>query len=170
MFVVNMAVLYWIKQLKEYKPFVNDRKTEILKLTSAEQCQSASELKVNRLWHEGPEFLRSAPENWSEFLSKAMVRSDEDVLCEIKGYKTAVETSAVMQVNVKNLDVNLKAIIDANRYGDLGEFLRVTSYCLRFLHNLKCKHHKKELLTGLITSQEIGDAECLGYWKCKQMF
>ena len=64
----------------EYKPFVNNRKTEILKLTSAEQwfaeqwfyCktklnptdlgtkgQSASELKVNKLWHEGPEFLRS---------------------------------------------------------------------------------------------------------------
>ena len=35
--VDNTAVLYWIKQLKEYKPFVNNRKTEILKLTSAEQ-------------------------------------------------------------------------------------------------------------------------------------
>ena len=37
MFVDNIVVLYWIKQLKEYKPFVNNRKTEILKLTSAEQ-------------------------------------------------------------------------------------------------------------------------------------
>ena len=70
MFVDKTEVLYWIKQLKEYKPFVNNRKTEILKLTSAEQwfhCktkinpadlgtkgQSASELKVNKLWHEGP--------------------------------------------------------------------------------------------------------------------
>ena len=90
-----------------------------------------------------------------------MVSPDEEVLCEIKGYKTAVETSTVMQVNVQNLDVNLKAIIDPNKYGDLGKLLRVTSYCLRFLHNLKCKHHEKELLTGLITSQEISDAECL---------
>ena len=103
MFVDNTAVLYWIKQLKEYKSFVNNRKTEILKLTSAEQwfyCkikinptdlgtkgQSASELKVNKLWHEGPEFLRSAPENWPEFVSKVMVSPDEEVLCEIKGYK-----------------------------------------------------------------------------------
>ena len=31
MFVDNTAVLYWIKQLKEYKSFVNNRKTEILK-------------------------------------------------------------------------------------------------------------------------------------------
>ena len=139
MFVDNTAVLYWIKQLKEYKPFVNNRKTEILKLTSAEQwfyCktkinpadlgtkgQSASELKVNKLWHEGPEFLRSAPENWPEFVSKVMVSRDEEVLCEIKGYKTAVKTSAVMQVNVQNLDNNLKAIIDANKYGDLGKLL-----------------------------------------------
>ena len=166
MFVHNRAVLYWIKQLKECKPFVNNRKTEILKLTSAEQwfyCktkinladlgtkgQSASELKVNKLWHEGPEFLRSAPENWPEFVSKVMVSPDEEVLCEIKGYKTAEKTSAVMQVNVENLDVNLKAII--------AIIARVTSYCLRFLHNLKCKHHKKELLTGLITSQEISEA------------
>ena len=89
-----------------------------------------------------------------------MVSPDKEVLCEIKGYKTAVKTSAVMQVNVQNLDVNLKAIIDANKYGDFGKLLRVTSYCLRFLHNLKCKHHKRELLTGLITSQEISDAEC----------
>ena len=37
MFVNNTAVLYWIKQLKEYKPFVNNRRTEILKLTSAEK-------------------------------------------------------------------------------------------------------------------------------------
>ena len=112
MFVDNTAVLYWIKQLKEYKPFVNNRKTEILKLTSAEQwfyCktkinpadlgtkgQSASELKVNKLWHEGPEFLRSSPENWLEFVSKViMVSPDQEVLCEIKGYKTAVKTSAV---------------------------------------------------------------------------
>ena len=62
---------------------------------------------------------------------------------------------------MQNLDVNLKAIIDANKYGDLGKLLPVTSYCLRFLHNLKCKHPKKELLTGLIMSQEISDAECL---------
>ena len=45
-----------------------------------------------------------------------MVSPDEEVLCEIKGYKTAVKTSAVMQVNVQNLDVNLKAIIDANKF------------------------------------------------------
>ena len=120
-----------------------------------------SELKVDKLWHEGPEFLRSAPENWPEFVSKVMVSPDEEVLCEIKGYKTAVKTSAVMQVNVQNLDVHLKAIIDANKYGDLGKLLQVTSYCLRFLHNLKCKHHKNELLTGLIMSQEISEAECL---------
>ena len=107
MFVDNTAVLYWIKQLKEYKPFVNNRKTEILKLTSAEQwfyCktkinpadlgtkgQSVSELKVNKLWHEGPEFLRSAPENWPEFVPKVIVSPDEEVLCEIKGYKTPVK-------------------------------------------------------------------------------
>ena len=59
-----------------------------------------------------------------------MVSPDEEVLCEIKGYKTAVKTSAVMQVNVQNLDVNLKTIIDANKYGDLGKLLRVASYCL----------------------------------------
>ena len=90
-----------------------------------------------------------------------MVSPDEEVWCEIKGYKTAAKTSAVMQANVQNLDVNLKAVIDANKYGDLGKLLRVTSYCLRFLHNLKCKHHKKELLKCLITSQEISDTECL---------
>ena len=98
---------------------------EILKLTSAEQwfyCkkkinpadlgtkgQSASELKVNKLWHEGPEFLRSAPKNWPEFVSKVMVSPDEEVLCEIRGYKTTAKTSPVMQVNVQNLDVNFKS-------------------------------------------------------------
>ena len=151
MFGDNTKVLYWMKQLKECKPFVNNRKTEILKLTSAEQwfyCktklnpadlgtkgQSASELKVIKLWRRGPEFLRSAPENWPEFVSKVMVTPDEEVLREIKGYKTAVKTLAVMQVNVQNLDINLKGIIDANKYRDLGKLLRVTSYCLRFLHN-----------------------------------
>ena len=118
-------------------------KTKINPADLGTKGQIASELKVNKLCHEGPEFLRSAPENWPEFVSKVMVSPDEEVLCEIKGYKTAVKTSTVMQVNVQNLDVNLKAIIDANRYGDLGKLVRVTSYYLRFLHNLKCKHHKK---------------------------
>ena len=72
-FVDSTAVLFWIKNSKEYKQFVQNRKDEINKLTHPEQwhyCeteknpadigtrgQSAIKLKENNLWLKGPEWL-----------------------------------------------------------------------------------------------------------------
>ena len=96
-FVDSTTVLFWIKNSKEYKQFVQNRKDKIDKLTHPEQwpyCetkenpadigtrgQSAIKLKENNLWLKGPA-------NWPEYVNKVTITPDEDILREIRGSKT----------------------------------------------------------------------------------
>ena len=69
----SITVLYWIRNIGEWKQFVHHRVNEILKLTNKEDwghCPGvenpadigsrgvlASNLKVGKLWWEGPDWL-----------------------------------------------------------------------------------------------------------------
>ena len=112
-FVDSTAVHFWIKNSKEYKQFVQNRKDEINKLTAPEQrnyCetkknpadigtrgQSAIKLKENDLWLKGPERSILPPENWPEYVNKVTITPDEDILREIRGGK---KDTHVLQVIV----------------------------------------------------------------------
>ena len=93
----SMNVLYWIKgQSKQYKPFVANRTGMIHEFSSPNQWKyiptkdnpadltsrgvSVTELAQNKLWWEGPSFLKKDPSLWPE--SKIMI--DEDAKIEIK--------------------------------------------------------------------------------------
>ena len=52
-------------------------------------------------------------------------------------------------------------IIDTSRFNNLGKLLRVTTFILRFIENLKCRIQGRELVTGKIKVDELEAVELM---------
>jgi hypothetical protein len=79
----SMTALYWIMNKGEWKQFVHHRVNEILKLTNkgdlvhypgvenpadiGSRGVIASQLKYNKLWWVGPDWLTKSKEEWPKF-------------------------------------------------------------------------------------------------------
>ena len=136
--------VFWIKNSKECKQFVQNRKDEINKLTHPEQwhyCETKKnptdigtkgqsaiiKLKENNLWLKGPEWLTLPPENWPEYVNKVAITPDEGILREIRGSK---KDTQVLQVIVQRSRFNLETVIDIKIFSNFRRLLRVTVLCL----------------------------------------
>ena len=89
----------------------------------------------NKLWWEGPEFLKLKKEQMFEF---SIPESNFDT----KDRKTS---STCFSLNAEKLTCNVNNIIDFNRYSNYDQVLRITAWILRVMCNLKSVKTQKTI-------------------------
>ena len=106
------------------------------------------------MWWNGPEFLY---ENIN-YESNYQLRENEKEIClqSLEGDSLSINSSLFYD-EVKNENVillntdeiisqNIGDIIDIDKFSEVNKLLRVTSYVVRFIRNLKRKLHGEKLL------------------------
>lgn len=169
----SKAVLYWIKSNREYKQFVQNRVKEILELTNSdiwEHCPGfqnpadvgsrgclASELVNNKIWWNGPAWLKEPPEFYPKLVSSTCEEDlHEDCVKEFRTKPNKGEsTSVLLSTTEKKTVPNLSKIVSAERYSTFKKLVRVTAFVLRFISNIKKKQENSELLRNILTREEI---------------
>ena len=162
----SKTTLYWIANNGEWKQFVQHRVNEILLLSRKEDWGhvagaenpadlgsrgvSATQLRESVLWWEGPKWLKKGEDMWP---NGAKLESSEEVKSERKRLNVMVAIAKGPR-GVSN-------IIDISRFSNLGKLLRVTTFVLRFIENLKCKRQGRQLVTRRIKVEEIEAAELI---------
>ncbi|GBN44277.1 hypothetical protein AVEN_211376-1 [Araneus ventricosus] len=155
----SSIVYYWIKGDPErFKIFVKNRVKEIQKLS--DPCEwlhtpgtdnpadiisrglTINELKSSKIWWQGPSWLIENKNNWPEFSKPndhSNVTKNKENL-ELK--KSVVIKSTTVSENQIEEDL-------IKRYSSFSKLIRVTAWCLRFLHNCKLtsKNRKKDHLS-----------------------
>ena len=160
----SIAVLYWIQNKCDWKPFVQHRVNEILTQSRKEDWghvvglenpadigsrgASPSQLVGNNLWWGGPNWLKGEKESWPQALP---VEESIEVKEEMKGQ--VVLTSTVESINT------VGSVIDINRHSSLGKLLRVTAFVKRFISNLKRKKEGAVVITENLDAEDIQNAE-----------
>ena len=132
----SMTALYWIKNRGEWKQFVSHHVNEVLKLTRRGEwghcpgkenpADIGTQLKSNKLWWVGAEWLKKPKEEWPKF---------EDVS---KGLEVVEEEhkSATLIVQVERQS-SPERVIDLEKFSNLEKLFRVTAWVLRFIRNLR---------------------------------
>jgi hypothetical protein len=158
--VDSTATLCWIRNERLWKQYIQNRVTEIQKLSSPEMWHfcpgilnpanlpsrgiSAKALCQERLWLKGPDFLFQSEDQLPTNPEKGTIDNDDDILCEaVKGPTDVVRSlPANTSEEPKVIRANISAVIDIDRFGNLKKLLRVTAYVLRFVNALKkAKQH-----------------------------
>ncbi|XP_028418532.1 uncharacterized protein LOC114543945 [Dendronephthya gigantea] len=161
----SMTALYWIMNNGEWKQFVRHRVNEILKLTNKEDwghCPGvenpadigsrgvvASQLKDNKLWWVGPDWLIRSKEEWPKFEAAAKTST---VLEEER-------KSSVMVVASSKELASISKVINLEDYGTAERLFRVTAWVLRFGFNARAKSKGMEKRCGELTVEELDEAE-----------
>ena len=105
------------------------------------------------LWNV-PEFLLDVVELWltPEFRNSVKEKDNADVSDEI----------LVCSVVVEPLIIGVGKIVGLERFSSIDRLLRVTSYILRFAHNIKLRVIKNvKSGTGYLSSEELCNSEAL---------
>jgi hypothetical protein len=108
----------------------------------------ASQLKDNKLWWEGPDWLTKSKEECPKFEA-----TDKTVLEEER-------KSVVMVVGVIKPSI-LRRVIDLNDYGIAERLFRVTAWVLRFGFNVRAKASGIDRQNGELTGNELIEAESI---------
>ena len=162
----SQTALYWLNNRGERKQFVKNRVNEILLLSSKAEWGhvsgvdkpadlgsrgvKASVIRSNRLWWEGPAWLKEGEAAWPKF-------NEVHVFVSIE-----VERKKVSVLSVQTVEVtSISKVIDVNRFSSLSKFLRVTALVLRFLENNKNNKVCKLMPENPISVAEIAMAEKL---------
>ena len=150
LWIDSTTVLYWIKNEKPWKQYVQHRVREIRQLTNKGQWQwkycpgkinpadlasrgvTGKELVNNSLWWNGPEFLLKPESEWPTFTFNQV---DETAMHEIVKCQPQTVHSLVNHAQLNSCDLN--KVIDLNKFSSLTKLLRVTAYILRFIEVLK---------------------------------
>ena len=171
-FTDSKVVLYWIKGItKEWKPFVENRVSELRKLVPAEcwrHCPgkqnpadipsrdaTPAEIASCKLWRHGPDWLVDFKREFEE----DNIRMPEECLKEMKvSYYNLTHSSSTTN-EPSSLD---KAIVCEN-FSRLQRLLRVTAYVIRFVEQLKPKLKNENIpfKADELTSLEISRAEVM---------
>ena len=160
----SMTALYWIKNRGEWKQFVSHRVNKVLKLTTRgewEHCpgkenpadigsrgELGTQLKSNKLWWVGPEWLKKPKEEWPKF---------EDVS---KSQKVVEEErkSATLIVQVERQNSPERGI-DLEKFSNLEKLFRVTAWVLRSIQNLRTGKEDEDKQFGELTVHELVESE-----------
>eukprot|EP00112_Aurelia_sp_Birch-Aquarium-sp1_P000703 Seg1067.16 transcript_id=Seg1067.16/GoldUCD/mRNA.D3Y31 product="putative protein K02A2.6" protein_id=Seg1067.16/GoldUCD/D3Y31 len=172
----SATALLWIKKVGEWKPFVQHRVKEILKLTDRacwQHCPTdsnpadigsrgtkATKLKDDKLWKEGPDWL--VTEEWPKKLQN--LDADE---AEEERVKRVVQSNIVRQTESKQ---NLSSVIDCNRFSKEIKLYRVTARVLRFINNLKACVRKEDTVDGELSTEETRKAQKLWLEEIQRAF
>ena len=161
----SQIVLYWIFKNSNSKPFVTHRIKEIVKsfpdkvwsyTPSSENPAdlltrgiTTQQLLSSQLWSQGPHWLTSKSE-WPKW-SPTSVLHLQLVDCE------DTDTTQDDLCATDNI-TGIHNVVDISHYSRISKLLAVTSYVLRFIHNV-CRQQSK--LTGPLTVSEVNRARTL---------
>jgi len=164
----STVALSWIRGVtKEYKQFIQNRVTEIRKLSPVD-CWRYCPTKENpadiasrgaRAWWHGPSYLLNPKEQWPSQPSQNVASKDADQ--ELKSKKVNVNDMSTLLSTVNSQKQQLGELIKVSRYSSVLRLVRVTAYVLRFINNLKRSLAKQENLKCELSVDEINAAEKL---------
>jgi len=148
--VDSTTVLYWIKQEKPWKQYVQNRVQEIRQRVpeaawnyspgaqnpaDLPSCGlSGKELVESSLWWNGPEFLKNPDSDWPK--SPEMKADNEEAMIELVKRPPNV-THSLLNAQESLTPINFTAIIEPRKYSSLMRLLRISAYVLRFIKKLK---------------------------------
>lgn len=152
----SLTVLGWItSDTRNYKQFVASRVCEILESSDAQQWRwiptsynvaddstrmKIADLSTESRWFNGPPFLSEPEESWPKRINPG--ESHEEL-----------RPHAIAHVNFHDSSLNIE------RYSSWKKVVRVQSYVLRFIHNLKAKKERSSNKSGSLTRSEFVKSE-----------
>ena len=164
----SKVALYWIMGTeKEWKPFVENRVTEIRRLvppTSWSHCSgrenpadlpsrgmTPTKLVGSKLWRYGPEWLVHSRSHIDE-----NVEMPDECLKEIK-----ISPHRTRNLLMMSNQHSLNDVIHCKEYSSLSRLLRITAYVIRFIDKLnpRVKRSGESDCKSQLTAHEIGRAE-----------
>ena len=167
----SKVTLYWITgSEREWKQFVQNRVSEIRKLLPLGTWKhvagkdnpadlpsrglAVTELSVNKLWREGPDWLREG-----EILNaQENTVMPEECISEMK----ALDRKSTLNLLVTEERPSLSQILHCEQYSTIRRLLRVTAYVVKFVRLLKQKTQSSDTSPStVLTATEISDAEML---------
>ena len=171
-FTDSKVALYWIRGVeKEWKPFVQNRVNEIRRMTPTEcwhHCPGREnpadipsrgimplELRGNRLWRHGPDWLVSFTMETNCTEESAI---PEACLKELK----VTQPRETLTLLSSSEPTGLSCIINCKDFSKLSRLLQVTAYVIRIVRVLRCKIKKMEVVASPeLNAAEIAEAETL---------
>ena len=171
--VDSTATLCWVKNCKLWKQFVRHRVSDISKLSSRNEwyyCpgplnpadlpsrgRSSSSLHNYFFWWEGPEFLKAQQCDWPNQIGNDEVENKEALREKVK-YEPTVTHAMVNSGD--EIPPQINEVLQLSSYSTKGRLLRVLSWVLRFINNLKATVQEKSLnLEQQISVTEMEIAE-----------
>ena len=166
----SQCVLEWLKQKENDDVFTRNRVNEITKENDITfryvntkhnpadiptRGTTATELKNNKLWWNGPEWLKQDPEEWPLWNTETFNLGNQD---QEEDNQIIFEMS-VAQPEIEPIFSPFE--IDETRYSSLTKLLRVTAYVNRFIRNAKNKAKTNQKVLKHVTAEEIDKAEML---------
>jgi hypothetical protein len=161
----STVVMYWIKGThKEWKPFVQNRISEICKTspTKWHHCPGVTnpadlpskgiimpELQVSRLWRYRPDWLKDIPKS-----SNVDDRTEMPAECSRELKASNKKTHNLAATEVKH---TIGDVIDSERFSSFRRLVRVTAYVLRAMKLFKNKADSKS--SDSLSIEELADAE-----------
>ena len=170
--VDSYTTLCWIKNVRPWKQYVQQRIVEIRKLSNKEswrfcpgainpadipsQSCSGIDLTNKGLWWKGPDFLKSSPETWPD-----MSTAYETTEAQAELQKSpATITHALCNTSDTVITLNLEKIIDITRYGIMNKLLRVTGFVLKAVEIWKART-KQSTREKLVVAEALTAADLL---------
>ena len=165
----SQCLLQWIKNRENTSIFVRNRVTEIINETDVvfryintkhspadipTRGMSINELKNNKLWWYGPEWLLQDPNEWPQWNAR-LVEANSESVSEERGKKHVILEVSGTAPDEKKVKVRKLFEIDEARYSSFTKLLKVTAYVNRFINYMKNKRKIDNDLTG----NEINRAE-----------
>ncbi|XP_040074171.1 uncharacterized protein LOC120846480 [Ixodes scapularis] len=162
MWTDSTVALSWVRAGPEkWKPFVKNRVTEILAVTSPDHWRhclgqdnpanfltrglTIYELRDSVIWWKGPNWLCQEPSKWPRNAAPLQITSQPEVEKET-------------QVLLEN-DRAVPTLFDAGAYNNFQKVLRITAWVIRFANNANKKNDK---FRGTLSAAELDTAE--RYW------
>jgi hypothetical protein len=168
----SQIVLHWLETEKHLPRFVQNRVNEIKDLTGKrlwKYCPTdsnpadlltrgitAKQYDNNELWHKGPPWINDIS-SWPTWNPKGSSVLTASIACEIISYNADHSTSGldITQITKPAFTLGIHRVMNIERYSTYQKLLRVTSYVIRFINNIRQTNKRQ----GSLTSSEIFQAE-----------
>ncbi|XP_065178250.1 uncharacterized protein LOC135808925 [Sycon ciliatum] len=169
----SMDVIWWIRgRSRLFKTFVANRVSTIHQASSPDQWRyvptaenpadivsrgcAPTSLTPDSMWWTGPSFMAKPSDDWPvrqlpTAQAKETKSMKETVLMSSTETGTDDEGTGATEPSVWRLE--------PQRYSDLERLIRVQAWVMRFLHNARAPHERREL--GELTVDELSESELI---------
>ncbi len=171
----SQIVLYWINSNKQLKQFVANRVNSIKDLfppSILTRGLTTQQMLSSSLWHNGPAWLTLSEEHWpswstaATFLAQSVQTSENCETNSTSAPEPIERNSPPIHPRVITYDeYGIHCVIDIQQFSSLDRLIRVTSYVLRFIGQLR---KRTSFRKAQLTVQETIVAETLWIQSCQQ--